>query len=321
MSRGIGLGAGAGAVSILAAFLAVSTTARSDAVSGKKVEKKITSADEDSPRSDRDVARRVRILGRGGAHLGIRLEDVDKDDVARLKLPEEKGALVKDVESDSPAAKAGIQEGDVIVRYHGESVIGASQLARLVRETPPGRTVPIEVVRNGATQKLSATVGDEGRATWNLGGDWGELEMPLPEPPDHPLPPSAPVPPHAFDRWGKRAFLDDLMWGGRSPRRLGLEYQEISGQLAQYFKIGGDTGVLVTSVDADGPAGKAGLKAGDVILKVGSRAIEDGEDLRKALDRAEPGAEIAVSVQREGRTLDFQVTLAGERRKQPAREL
>jgi serine protease Do len=85
---------------------------------------------------------------------------------------------------------------------------------------------------------------------------------------------------------------------------------EIGEQLAGYFKVPGKTGVLVTSVDADGPAAKAGMKAGDVILKFDGKAIEDGHDLREAVSDAEGGKEVAVTVQRDGRPLDLKVTLA-----------
>jgi serine protease Do len=85
---------------------------------------------------------------------------------------------------------------------------------------------------------------------------------------------------------------------------------EIGEQLAGYFKLPGKTGVLVSSVDADGPAGKAGMKAGDVILKLDGEAIEDGDDLREAVAEAEGGEEVTVTVQRDGRPLDLKVTLA-----------
>jgi serine protease Do len=243
---------------------------------------------------------------------------VDKDEVSRLKLTEEKGALVKSVEEGSPALKAGIKVGDVIVRYHGESVLSASQFARLVRETPSGRTVPIEVVRDGGAQKLTATLGDAERGGWRLDGDLGEFDIPVPEIPALPavpMPPIAPKMPHGFDRWGKRALLDDrLLWFAGEPRKLGLEYQEVSGQLAKYFKLAGDAGVLVTNVDADGPAGKAGLKAGDVILTFDGRKVTDGDDLQRAVEKAEPGREVVVTVQRDGRSLELKLTPKGEQK-------
>lgn len=309
MSRGMSFGIGAGALSVLAALVAVSPTVQGDVA--VKTEKKADEPARPAKREDR----RLRIVMGGGSHLGVRLEDVDKDDVKRLKLPEEKGALVKSVLEDSPADKAGLKAGDVIVRYHGESVLGASQLSRLVRETPSGRTVPIEVVRDGAAQKLTATLdGDEHRA-FGLAGDLGEFDIPVPMVPEPPVPPLPPKMPHGFERFGKRALLDDhFMWFADEPRKLGLEFQEVSGQLAKYFKLADDSGVLVTSVLADGPAGKAGLKAGDLILKFDGRSVRDGDDLQRAVRKAEPGREVAVTVQRDGRTLELKVTLAGEGR-------
>jgi serine protease Do len=99
------------------------------------------------------------------------------------------------------------------------------------------------------------------------------------------------------------------MFGG-GPRKLGIEYMEIGEQLASYFKLSGKTGVLVSSVDADGPAAKAGMRAGDVILKLDAETIEDGDDLREAVAEAEGGNEVTVTVQRDGRPLDLKVTLA-----------
>jgi hypothetical protein len=188
-------------------------------------------------------------------------------------------------------------------------------LARLVGETPAGRSVPIEVSRAGATQKLSATLAEGGPRVQMFGEgmrgfafeapDW-EVEVPEP-----PLPPKAAPPawPHVFRFKGDGGKgLAFHMLGG--PRKLGIEYMEIGEQLAGYFRLSGETGVLVSSVDADGPAAKGGMKAGDVILKLDAETIEDGEDLREAVAEAEGGKEVTVTVQRDGRPLDLKVTLA-----------
>jgi serine protease Do len=255
-----------------------------------------------APAASGAEVRRVEIARMGGAHLGVQLSDVGKPDVARLKLSEERGALVKSVGSDTPAEKAGLKEGDVILRYQGEAVQGAVQLARLVRETPPGRTVSLEVSRGGAVQKLSATL-EEGK-----GGAlrMGDIEVPIPS-----MPPLPPIPPDAF-RWedgpsGKgRAML--FPRHGHGPRRLGIEYQEVSGQLARFFRLPDERGLLVTSVDEDGPAGKAGLKAGDVILKFGGKDVRAAEDLRHEVMHA-ASQEVTITVQRDGKALDLKLKL------------
>jgi len=259
----------------------------------------------------KDQARDIQVRGLrvgGGGRLGVRLEEVDKDDMARLKLKAERGALVKSVEPDSPAQKAGLKEGDVIVSYEGENVRSASQLARLVRETPVGRAVTIEVSRDGSPQTLTATL-----AEGHMGGrlQLGDLDLEMPEMPAippipelAPAPPAPPVPPDIFrEGRGRHPFLFD-----RAPRKLGIECQDITGQLARYFNVEG--GVLVTSVDEDSPAARAGLRAGDVIVRFEGKPVTNGGDLREGVGRADSGQEVTVGVQREGRTVDLKLKLA-----------
>jgi serine protease Do len=244
----------------------------------------------------------VRFLGGGGGQLGVSLEEVRPDDLGRLKLREEKGALVREVHEGSAAAKAGLKEDDVIVRYHGESVLSARQLARLVRETPSGRAVPVEVLRDGSAQTLTVTL-EEGRGHRLLSGE--DFHFELPAPPEAPEPPEPPLPPRMPFGDGdeiERAIRPLMRLGG-APRRLGIEYQELSGQLARYFKV--EDGVLVTQVDEGSPAAQAGLQAGDVIVKFDGESIGDGGDLREAVDGAKE--EATVTVQRDGRSLDVKV--------------
>jgi S1-C subfamily serine protease len=271
---------------------------------------------------DQKVEKRVVVRHAGGGRLGVTIGDTTS---------EARGATVRSVAEGSAADKAGIKEGDVVVRFDGETVRSASQLARLVAETPAGRMVAIEVMRGGATQKLSATLaegggrvrvfageGPQGAHEWSLDMPEWEVEVPEPPMPPHaPLPPRAPRAPHAWSWKGDDGgdFMFRMLGGG--PRKLGIEYMELGEQLAGYFKLSGKSGVLVTSVVADGPAAKAGMKAGDVILKLAAEAIADGDDLRDAVSKAEAGTEVAITVQRDGRPVELKVTLAkpAERRK------
>jgi serine protease Do len=267
-----------------------------------------------------DAPRRVEVVrvAGGGARLGVVLEDVRAEDVARLKLAEERGALVKEVVKGSAAEKAGLKDGDVILSYQGERVGSAAQLRRLVRETPPGRHVTIEASRGGASQRLTASL--EGNDDHDLRGDDSfrfhmpdsfQFNVPVP-----PVPPMPPIPPmdQMFgdgDR-GRRFLFRDRMVEAR-PGRLGLSYQELSGQLARYFKVE-DGALLVTEVESDGPAARAGLRAGDVIVKFNGKAVTDGSDLRRTLGEVASGTDVTVTVQRDGRPLDVKVTPRGERR-------
>jgi serine protease Do len=260
---------------------------------------------------DKDVQRiekHVVIRHGGGAFLGVGLDDVEG---------EARGAKVRSVEPDSPAAKAGIKEADVVVRFDGEGVRSAAQLVRLVGETPAGRTVGIEVLRGGASQKLSATLG-EGRHMRLLGEGPGEpgfhFELPTPpEPPDVSLdkPPSEWPGRHPGDR-------NLLYVRPHAPRRLGIELIDMGEQLAAAYKLAAKSGVLVSSVDAGGAAAKAGIKAGDVVLAFDGHEIGSGHALREAVGDVDAGKTVKVKVQRDGRPLELDVTLG---RAEPKHEL
>ena len=274
---------------------------------------------------DQKIEKRVVVRHAGGGRLGVTIADTTGDAPRSRRPLGRRGA--------APPQKAGIQEGDVIVRFDGETVRSASQLSRLVAETPAGRAVAIEVTRGGATQKLTATLAEGGHGMRVFRGEGPErVELRHAGVGDEraaaAVPLAAPAAaargtPRRRWRGASRAttgsdFAFKMLSGG--PRKLGIEYMELGEQLAAYFKLSGKSGVLVTSVDADGPAAKAGLKAGDVIVKLGTDAIADGDDLRDALSEAEGGSEVAITVQRDGRPVELKVTLAKPEERRKRRE-
>jgi serine protease Do len=299
---------GRGVVSLLAAATLATSTAANVA----------RAQDRDDGRNRRVEV--IRVAG-SGPRLGIDIEDVHGDDVARLKLAEERGALVRGVASGSAAEKAGLKEGDVILGYQGEKVWSSIQFRRLVRETPAGRKVSLEISRGGALQRLAASVEETRDSEMARGEDSFHFDVPMPPVPA--MPPIPPIPP--MDRLlqdgvrGRPFLFRDHAMDGR-PGRLGFAYEEVSGQLARYFKVE-DGGLLVTDVDADGPAGHAGLRAGDIVVKVQGKVVGDPDVLRRALDDLVPGTEVALSVQREGRPVELKVTPrgGGERRERGER--
>ena len=221
---------------------------------------------------EKKVEKRVVVRHAGGGRLGVALDDTEGD---------LRGAKVRSVEEGSPAEKAGIKEGDVIVRFDGEAVRSASHLARLVGETPAGRSVAIEVdprrrhaeahrdPRRGepAASGSSAARACPGMREFDFEmPDW-EVEVPEPPaPPDAPSaarPVRAPMPPHAPARRtsGAGRATTAATWSSACSAAVRAGWASSTWRSASsspsYFKLAGKTGVLVSSVDADGPAGKA----------------------------------------------------------------
>jgi serine protease Do len=249
--------------------------------------------------------RRIEVIRMAGSRLGVQIGDVGKDDVSRLRLGEERGAVVLGVEDDSPAAKAGLKKDDVILRFQGEAVQSAATLSRMVRETPPGRTVNLEVSRGGSAQKMTALLQDRGGPV-----DVGDFDLDVPMPPEPPVPPVPPMPGDVFKWKGhdRHAFMFPGIEGG-GPRRLGIAFQDVSGQLAKFLHAPSDRAVMVVSVDEGSAAEKAGIKAGDLIVRFSGREIRDTGDLREEVRRAESGKEVGITVHRDGKPVELKATL------------
>lgn len=204
--------------------------------------------------------------------LGIGIEEVTPDKAKALNLSAPRGVLVERVEPESPAAKAGLRENDVITRYGDQVVEGVAQFRRFVHETPAGRTVALGIWRDGKAANLSIEVG-----TLPTPGEW-------------------PVSARPFS--GPRFF--DL-----STAPMGLQVENLSGQLGAYFGAPGNEGVLVREVRPGSAAEKVGVKAGDVIVK------ENGQPVRAVSDlRSEPHVELTLL--RRGATVNVTITLENQ---------
>jgi serine protease Do len=224
----------------------------------------------------------------GTGWLGLEMSEITTEKANELKLAPPRGVLVSEVLPDGPAAKAGLQANDVILRYDGHEVEGTVQFRRLVRETPPGRNVALMVLRAGHEEKLAIQVGN--RAT-NIESEWHEGTAVV-------------GPPQAFH------FKMEMpeMFMGMTPT-LGIEGEDINGQLGAYFKVPGDEAVLIRSVSSGTPAAKAGLKAGDVITRVDGVTVRSLQELRARLREKRDEKTVSVMVMRQGSPLSVTVTL------------
>jgi membrane-associated protease RseP (regulator of RpoE activity) len=223
----------------------------------------------------------VITVGSGG-FLGVYLEEVDDAATDRLGLREERGALIVEVSEDGPAAEAGLLKDDVIVEFNGQAVESVRELSRMVRETPAGRTVALGVVRDSQAREISVELGERPGVVW-LGPDVDRRQGVFIAPGD--------------GEHGEHGEHQFFAFGGRG--RLGVQLQSLGDQLAEYFGVTG--GALIASVREDSPAAEAGLEAGDVITRVGDRAVEDVDDAVEAVHEAEAGS-LTITVVRDGNT-------------------
>ncbi|MBW8906581.1 MAG: DegQ family serine endoprotease [Betaproteobacteria bacterium] len=196
-----------------------------------------------------DVALKVKDqLAQSGhvtrGRIGVAIQDVNQSLAQSFGLPKPEGALVSSVENNSPAARAGIKPGDVILSWNGAAVDESAQLPALVADTAPGKSAQVKLWRNGAEQTLAVTVGN------------------------------------MQDQ--KLASAHDAKPQPNSGK-LGLTLEQ------------GEQGLVVA--DASGPAARAGLQQGDVILAVNNQPVKSLEQMRQLVDRA--GKHLALLVQRE----------------------
>jgi serine protease Do len=238
--------------------------------------------------------------------LGVEIGELTADKAKDLRLASPRGVVVSAVEVDSPAAKAGLKENDVITQYDGQTVEGTLQFRRLVRETPPGRSVTLGISRGGATEKVTVELGDrsaffekkmEGKMR-DFGGAYA-LRMPN------------------FDFKGSPEWFSPMA-DARTPA-LGISAEDLSGQFGEYFGAPDNAGVLVREVHEGTPAAKAGLKAGDVIIKVDGKAIRSLAELREQLRDKSADKPVNLGVLRRGAEVSLAVTIERPRPSEPMR--
>ena len=234
--------------------------------------------------------------------LGVQLEDLTVTKARELKTPGEYGVLVKEVEENSPAAKAGIAKDDVIVEFAGERVRSAAQLRRLVQETPPDRSASIQVLRAGQAKTFTAKM--EGTTRRFPGAH----ALPLPPIPRE-VPDANPEVPDASDFFNfEIPGPNTLMY--RPSGSLGISGDELTRQLADYFGVKQGRGVLVREVVVGSAAEKGGLKAGDVIVKINDTGVGSVPELRRALPKAPEGKQkVTLTIVRDRREQSVTVEL------------
>jgi serine protease Do len=205
----------------------------------------------------------------GSSWLGVETHEVTAEKAKELKLSAERGVVLGKIVPDSPAAKAGLKENDVVTEINGQRVEGAAQFRRIIHEIPAGRSIQLTVWRDGRSQTISATLGksEERRHAMKMVAPTpGTFAFRMPEMPDMP----------------SMEWNGNMLFGSGQPR-LGIDAEDLSGQLGTFFGAPEGEGILVRDVNSGSPAEKAGVKAGDVITSLNGERIRTIGELREKL--------------------------------------
>jgi serine protease Do len=190
--------------------------------------------------------------------LGVRIQSVTDELAEGMHLENTHGALIANVTDGGPAAKAGIQQGDVVIRFDGRPVDEMRKLPRMVAETPIEKQVDVVVWRKGKELILKVTLGEL---------DETETAAATSSTEETPKPTNKP-----------KASKVDL---------LGMTLSEITAPLRKQYELGDDaTGVVVTEVKADSAAAEKGMTAGDLIVEVDQKSVGKPEDIDKQVKDA-----------------------------------
>jgi serine protease Do len=250
-------------------------------------------------------------------YLGIETRDVSEDQLGVLKLKDARGAEITNLDHDGPACKAGMRMHDVILQMNGQVVENEDQLRRMLKEMPVGRSVSFVVSRDGQTQLLTMQMAD--RKTVGLQAWEQHYTVPAPGPSGvvrgnsfldsksaNPTPPNTTAQKEHHDLLGTETII-------LSSSFTGAKLEVMGPQLAEFFGAAGGAGLLVRSVDTHSPADDAGMKAGDVVVKINSISVANGTDWTKTV-HDNKGRPVPVVVLRDKREQTLTLTPDGKKR-------
>ncbi len=195
--------------------------------------------------------------------IGVQVQNVTPDLAKSFGMAEPKGALVAQVNPDTPAAKAGIHRGDIIVEFNGHPIHEMNELPRMVAETAPGSKATLKILREGKEKTLNLTI--------------AEL---------------------TDERQAQTKEEEET-----EKTALGLEVQNLTPALAQQFRLRDNKGVVVVKVESGGPASEAGIRAGDLILEVNGQAVSTVKEYREAVGKVKKDSVARFLVKRQAQTL------------------
>ena len=213
----------------------------------------------------KDILQQLRGAGKvTRGWLGVVIQGLDPGLIQAFKLKDDRGALVSDVLPDSPAEKAGLKRGDIIVGFNGNLVEDSQELPRIVATMAPETEVTVEVIRDGKRQSLPVILGTMKEDT-----------------------PSAVA----------KLEPSDV------ESTLGLRVQPLTPDIAQQLRIEDTNGVVISAIAQDSPAAEAGLRRGDVIREVNQTPITNMDDYEAVTANLDPKAFVLLRIERRGSSL------------------
>ena len=206
--------------------------------------------------------------------IGVGIQDVTSDLAGNFGLKNVRGVIVTSISPNSPASKAGIKQGDVILSINGVNVNNGNDLRNHVAQTAPGTEITVGISRGGSEQSMKVTL--------------GELQ------------------PQKADAESEGGTSD----GKAEQGKLGMSLAPITPQTAQKFNLENapNNGLIVTEVQPGSPADEAGISQGDVILQVNRQAVKTAEEVKMAMEKVK-GTSVLFLIDRGGQNLFISVQM------------
>lgn len=199
-------------------------------------------------------------------YIGVYMQDMNPKIAQALDLKSADGVIVNQIEANSPAAKAGLKEGDVIREFDGKKVKNSTSLRNQVAGTKPGSKINLTVIRDGSDKKLTLVLDEKGGSTESSTAD-------------------------------SKESLSSV---------LKFEYENLNADLRSKFQVRSDiNGVAITSIDARSSAYRNGLREGDVIISVGNKKTEDSAAFESHMKKVKSGDVVMIRVVRRNVSLYF----------------
>jgi serine protease Do len=195
--------------------------------------------------------------------IGVQVQNVTPELAKSFGMSESKGALVAQVNPDTPAAKAGIHQGDIIIEFNGHPIHEMNELPRMVADTAPGSKATLKTLREGKEKTVNLTIAE------------------------------------LTDERQAQAKEE----GAAEKTPLGLEVQNLNPNLAQQFRLRDNQGVVVVQVESGSPAADAGIRPGDLILEVNGAVVGTVKEYREAVAKVKKDTVARLLIKRAGNTL------------------